>query len=141
MRISAIINNENNIKPAFKATFVENEFSKELRYFSSKEDIAIFEKACEALSNAKRDPRYYSLDGVTINNGMAGESEIDDKFIKLGYKFNKRDMLKSIKMWILKSEECVSGGCEKKNVLREVATELEKIAKENINPKFVLKKI
>ena len=141
MRIGAINYNENIIKPAFKATFVENEFSQELRAFSSKEDIEIFEKACESLNNAKRDPRYYLLDGVTINNGMAGESEIDDKFIKLGCKFNKRDLLKSIRMWILKGEECVSGGYEKKNVLREVATELEKIAKENINPKFVFKKI
>ena len=63
MRIGAIRSNDKIMvnNPAFRATFVENEFSKELRYFSSKEDIAIFEKACEALSNAKKDTGYYEL--------------------------------------------------------------------------------
>ena len=138
MRISAIVLNESrNINnPNFKATFVENDFSKELRSVSSKEDIDLFEKACESLSKAKNDTGYYILDGVTINNGMAGESEIDDKFIKLGYKINKRSPLKSIRMWALKCAECVSGGYAKKDVLKEVADQLQKYALANVNRRF-----
>ena len=139
MRISAIVNNEYNINPAFKATFVENEFSQELRAFSSKEDIAIFEKACESLKNATKDSSYYLLDGVTVNNGMSGESEIGDKYIELGSKLSKRDPMQTVRMWILKCEGCVSGGYEKKNMLKEISQVLEKIAKENLNRRFILK--
>ena len=53
--------------------------------------------------------------------------------------------VKSIRMWTLRGEECVSGGYEKKNVLKEVSVFLEKFAKENINrnqflPQKIIKK-
>ena len=139
MRIGAINSSDKFIanNTNFKATFIENEFSKELRSVSSKEDIDLFEKACVSLSKAKRDTGYYSLDGVTINNGMAGESEIDDKFIKLTYKLDKHSPLNSIRMWVLRCSECVSGGYAKKDVLKEVAGQLEKYAAANVNRRFI----
>lgn len=142
MRISAISSNDNIIfNPAFRATFVENEFSKELKSVSSKEDIMAFEEACRSLQNARKDNSYYLLDGVTINNGFAGESEIGDKFIKLGCKLNKRSPFQSIWMWVLRSEDSISGGIEKKDVLKEITKYIDKFAKENVNREMILKKI
>ena len=141
MRIGAITSNENNIKPAFKATFLENAFSQELKSVSSKEDVLAFEKACELLKNARKDHSYYSLDGLTSNNGLAGNFEVGDKFIRLGYKISKRDAFNSVRMWVLRGEECVSGGFEKKNVLKEISAQLEKIAKDDIERYLPVKKV
>ena len=128
--------------PKFGARFVENEISNDLLRSSSAEDISEFRKACEALKKAKNDQYTYLLSGVTSAYGVCSQSEIDDKFVSLSCKQNASSTPKSIFMWLIRNESIVSGGYEKKNLLKEITNSLKNIAFENaLRPAYDPEKI
>ena len=140
------MNNLSAYAPSFGAKFVHNEISKDLIKSSSVEDVLEFNAACEALKGAKRDQYSYLLSGVTSGYGVCSEAEVDDKYIDLNCKANDIDMPSFLQTWFIKNENIVSGGYEKRTLLKEISKKLRNIASENAyrhayNPaKVVLKK-
>lgn len=132
--------------PSFGAKFIHNEISKDLIKSSSVEDVLEFNAACEALKGAKRDQCSYLLSGITSGYGVCSEAEVDDKYVDLNCKANDIDMPCSLQTWFIKNENIVSGGYEKRTLLKEITKRLNSIATENAyrpayNPaKAILKK-
>ena len=133
MKINPIAVNNYGISrnPNFKAQFIENEISKDLVRSASPEDVKEFQDICLALKNAKRDQYSYMLSGVTSGYGICNEAEVDDKFVDLNYKANPKSFPCFIQSWIIRNENIISGGYEKKNLLKEVTKLLKKVASEN----------
>ena len=117
--------------PNFKAYFIHNEISRDLIDASSQSDVVEFNKVCEELKQAKRDDRNFLLAGVTSGYGVCAETEVDDKFIDLSYKTLSSSTPNFLKSWMIKTENIVSGGYEKKNLLKEITKTLKGIATEN----------
>ena len=117
--------------PSFKAYFIHNEISKDLMDASSESDIVEFNKVCEELKQAKRDDRNFILAGVTSGYGVCAETEVDDKFIDLSYKTLSSKTPNFLKSWMIKTENIISGGYEKQNLLKEITKTLRGIAAEN----------
>ena len=115
----------------FKAKFISNQISEELVRCSSKEDVANFNAVCEALKTAKNDNYSYFLSGVTSNYGVCCGNEVNDKFIGLNYKTSLKGATGNLRNWILRTENIVSGGYEKQNLLKEITQYLKNIVAEN----------
>lgn len=117
--------------PNFGAKFLHNQISKDLMNSASEEDVIEFKNACNSLQNAKRDQYCYLLTGVTSGYGVCSETEIDDKFVDLSYKESQNGLPSFLQSWMIRGEDVVSGGYEKKNLLKEITKSLKKIAEEN----------
>ena len=117
--------------PNFQAFFIHNEISRDLIDASSQNDVVEFNKVCEELKQAKRDDRNFLLAGVTSGYGVCAETEVDDKFIDLSYKTLSSKTPNFLKSWMIKTENIVSGGYEKQNLLKEITKTLRGIATEN----------
>lgn len=132
MKVNPIsVNNNFAMNTNFKANFVHNEISKDLMTISPAEDVAEFKKACEALKDARNNQYQYFLSGITSNYGVCSEAEIDDKFIDLSYRTDSKATPCFLQSWIIRNERIVSGGHEKKSLLKEITKQLKNIAKEN----------
>ena len=133
MKVNSVaMNNCGGFKnPNFKAKFVDNEISRELIRSSSAEDVAEFKLACSELANAQRDSRAFMLTGVTSGYGICSESEVGDRFIDLNYRLHDYESPSFLRTWFIKTEDIISGGYEKKNILKEVTNALKNIVKEN----------
>ena len=124
-------------KPSFKADFVHNQISKELLQIASKEDVAEFNAVCDTLKNNTKNQYRYHLSGSTSGYGVCSQSEVDDKFVALNYQESSIDASKFIRSWSIKTEKVVSGGYEKKNLLKEITKTLKTFATENnFKPKY-----
>ena len=96
-----------------------------------------FNATCKALKNNNKNQYKYFLSGTTSNYGVCSQAEVDDKFVALNCQQSNLNTPISLRSWPIRTENIVSGGYEKKNLLKEITAVLKKFTTEKtFQPKY-----